>query len=158
MSPRDPNPCMDARGLDDREAVRSLFDSIKAALPKLEELLARHSDHWNYEDPIYRYYHQSFKVYYLQAGTEEIVAALRELAPKLSLNEWFLQIAKEGTGKSFAPEHNRNWQAVTRPILEAFFHARYFLEMVVKYGKNLLYPPTLLPSGWASVLYLYGLR
>jgi hypothetical protein len=149
---------MDVRGRDDREAARSLLDSIKIALPKLVELLARYGDHWNYEDPIYRYYHQSFKVYYLQDATEEIVAALRELAPNLPLNEWFLQIVKEGTGKSFVPEHNREWQKVTRPILEAFFHARYFLDMVVRYGKQLEYPPSMLPSGWASVLYLYGLR
>ena len=50
------------------------------------------------------------------------------------------------------------WLAVTRPILEAFFHALYFLEMAVKYGKELKYPPNRLPSGWASLLYLYNLR
>lgn len=159
MSPRKPSRRMDIPDdLDDRAEVRALFDGIKAALPKLEKLLERYSSHWDYEDPIYRYYHQSFKVYMIQSGTEEIVAALRELAPKVPLNAWFLQIVKEGTGKTFIPEHNRKWQQVTRPILEAFFHARYFLEMVVKYGKSLLYPPSLLPSGWASVLYLYGLR
>ena len=48
--------------------------------------------------------------------------------------------------------------AVTRPILEAFFHARYFLEMVCKYGRKLKAPPQVLPSGWAAVLYLYQLR
>jgi hypothetical protein len=44
------------------------------------------------------------------------------------------------------------------PILEAFFHARYFLEMACRYGRELEHPPNLLPSGWASVLYLYALR
>jgi hypothetical protein len=43
-------------------------------------------------------------------------------------------------------------------MLEAFFHARYFLEMAVKYGRELELPPTLLPSGWAALLYLYNLR
>jgi hypothetical protein len=46
----------------------------------------------------------------------------------------------------------------TRPIVEAFFHARYFLEMVCGYGRQLTEPPSPLPSGWAAVLYLYGLR
>jgi hypothetical protein len=46
----------------------------------------------------------------------------------------------------------------TRPILEAYQHAKYFLEMAVKYGSQLERPPNLLPSGWAAVLHLYGLR
>jgi len=50
------------------------------------------------------------------------------------------------------------WDASTRPLLEAFFHARYFLEMAVKYGAELDEPPTTLPSGWAGLLYLYNLR
>jgi hypothetical protein len=45
------------------------------------------------------------------------------------LNEQFLRIVAEGTGKIFKPEDNRSWETVTRPILEAFFHAHYFLEM-----------------------------
>jgi hypothetical protein len=42
--------------------------------------------------------------------------------------------------------------------LEAFFHARYVLEMAVKYGDDLDEPTNLLPSGWAGLLYLYNLR
>jgi len=30
--------------------------------------------------------------------------------------------------------------------------------MCVKYGRELEKPPEILPSGWAAVLYLYGLR
>ena len=41
---------------------------------------------------------------------------------------------------------------------EAFFHARYFLEMACRYADDLEEPPSLLPSGWAGLLYLYGLR
>jgi hypothetical protein len=69
-----------------------------------------------------------------------------------------MHIVEEGTGKIFKPEDNRNWETVTRPMLEAFFHARFFLEMAVKYGKELKTPPQTLPSGWAAVLYLYNLR
>ena len=38
------------------------------------------------------------------------------------------------------------------------FHAKFFLEMVVKYGKEIDEPPEVLPSGWAAVLCLYDLR
>ena len=49
---------------DDRPEVVALFANLKAALPKLEELLADYSGHsWDYEDRIYRFYHGSFKVY-----------------------------------------------------------------------------------------------
>jgi len=148
----------DPRGLHDRKEVQRLFASIQAARPKLEELFERCGSHWGYEDPIYRYYHQSFKVYGLQGTTEEIVTALRELAPDFSLNQNFLDIVQQGTGKTFKNEDNQHWAEVTRPILEAFFHARYFLEMVVRYGRDLTGPPECLPSGWAAVLYLYNRR
>ena len=75
-----------------------------------------------------------------------------------ALNPWFLAIVKEGTGKNFKISDNDHWQKVTRPILEAFFHARYFLEMAVKYGAELSEPPSPFPSGWAGLLYLYNLR
>lgn len=46
----------------------------------------------------------------------------------------------------------------TRPIVEAFFHARFFVEMAVKYGSELTEPPQPMPGGWAALLYLYDLR
>jgi hypothetical protein len=54
-------------------------------------------------------------------------------------------------------EDNQNWLAVTRPIVEAFFHARFFLEMAVKYGRE-LDSACSLPTGWAAFLHLYDLR
>jgi len=144
--------------LDERAEVQGLFKNLQAQLPELETLLRRCSNHWGYEDPIYRFYHHSFKVYGLQDETVKIVQALQRLAPQLTLNEQFLRIVAAGTGKVFTPKDNRNWDAVTRPILEAFFHARFFLEMVVKYGHELQAPPNTLPSGWAALLYLYNLR
>ena len=48
--------------LDDREEVRELFKEMQAQLPALEALLTQCSNHWGYEDPIYRFYHHSFKV------------------------------------------------------------------------------------------------
>ena len=143
---------------DEREQVRELFKKLKKVLPALEKLLEACSDHWGYEDPIYRFYHQSLKIYHLQERTLEIVKTLQSLLPGKPLNEWFLQIVREGTGKEFSARDNAQWLAVTRPLLEAFFHARYFLEMAVRYGRELDFPPRLLPSGWAALLYLYNLR
>ncbi len=147
-----------ASDVDNRETVLSLLANIRAALPQLEQLLGECDDEWGFEDPVYRFYHQSFKVYGLQGKTTAIVAALQALAPDRVLNEWFTQIVQDGTGKRFEHDHNRRWLEVTRPILEAFFHARHFLEMAVRYGKKLEQPPRLLPSGWAALLYLYNLR
>jgi hypothetical protein len=144
---------------EEKEAEeRNLLASIAKQLPQLERLLEEASGHWGYEDPVYRFYHQSFKVFGLQEETQRIVEALRGLAPHLTLSPWFVQIVSEGTGHQFALEMNQRWPEATRPILEAFFHARYFLEMVCQYGRELTEPPSPLPSGWAAVLYLYGLR
>ncbi len=52
---------------------------------------------------------------------------------------------------------NPDWARHTRPILEAFFHARFFLEMAVRYA-GLEKAPTTLPSGWAALLCLYRIR
>jgi len=144
--------------IDDREEARTLFRNLRAALPHLEELFEEAQSRWSYEDPVYRFYHQSRKVYWLQQSTTRIVDALQTLDPGRPLNRWFRAIVAEGTGKTFDLEHNQRWLEETRPIVEAFFHARYFLEMAVRYGKALEHPPRLLPSGWAAFLYLFDLR
>ncbi len=135
----------------------ALLESLKGRQDPLEKALAACSDHWGYEDPVYRFYHQSFKVYALQAHTEAIVLELGRLLPGQPLNDWFREIVTSGTGKEFGMEDNARWTEVTRPILEAFFHARFFLEMAVRYAR-LEAPPNPLPSGYAALLYLYGLR
>ncbi len=140
-----------------RPLEAELLSNLKARRARLEEALSKATDHWGFEDPVYRFYHQSFKVYQLQSQAEAIVRELGELMPGHPLNPWFLDIIRQGTGKRFTPEDNSRWTEVTRPILEAFFHARFFLEMAVRYG-HLEEPPTSLPSGYAALLYLFGLR
>ena len=137
---------------------RKLLAAAKRKLPELKVLLSANFDHWGYEDPIYRFYHGSFKVYGLQTATLKIVAALQALAPNLELNPDFLKIVADGTGKEFEMSHNANWLEHTRPIVEAFFHAHHMLLMVCVYTEKLTKPPQALPSGWATVLYLYGMR
>src|SRR5437879_10974083 len=115
------------------EYIARLLKTIKERLPELEKLLAEAEDHWGMEDGVYRFYHQSFKVYYLQSLTETICAALRNLLSDRPLNEWFREIGAQGTGKTSDVSHNENWLQHTRPIVEAFFHAHYFLKMACKY-------------------------
>lgn len=145
---------------DVRERLReSLLANIKEMLPELKQTLEECCDKWTYEDSVYRFYHQSFKVFRLQPVTEAIVKKLGDLLPGRPLDDWFMTIVREGTGKVFEMSDNDAWLPKTRPILEAFFHARFFLEMAVRYGEILEAPPSSpLPFGWAALLYLYDIR
>jgi hypothetical protein len=138
-----------------------LLENIKKNISELEKLLVTVNGDWVYDDAVYRYYHYSFKVYYLQEKTLKIVELLKSISPhedKGNLNKFFLEILEGGTGKIFESSHNKEWSKNCRPILEAFFHAKYFLEMAIKYGKELDEAPACLPSGWAGLLYLYNIR
>lgn len=143
--------------MDRRAFEEPLLRNLRSRQPELTALLEECSSHWGFEDPIYRFYHQSFKVYALQDQTSRIVSVLESLAPDRPLNPWFRQIVEQGTGKSFKQDDNADWTRITRPLLEAFFHARFFLEMAVRYA-TLRESPLSLPSGYAALLHLYGLR
>ena len=145
-------------GFENTALETSLLANITARTAELDAMLAKVNDKWVYEDCMYRFYHQSLKVFQLQHHTVEMVSLLQSLAPQLPMNAWLLDIVRSGTGKEFCLEDNERWLETTRPILEAFFHARYFLEMICKYGKQLEQPPAIIPSGWASVLYLFNFR
>ncbi|MGH9428446.1 MAG: hypothetical protein ACRD2L_19340 [Terriglobia bacterium] len=146
--------------LDSLQKDNELLESIQARWSDLAELLKEINSHWVYEDLVYRFYHQSFKVYRLQDETRRIVEALRSVAPSgTPFSPMFEEIYQAGaSGKQFEMKHNQQWTAHTRVFLEAFFHAKFFLEMAVKYGKQLQAAPTTLPSGWAALLCLYNLR
>lgn len=145
---------------DDRRGPDAeLLANIKRDLSSLTTLADRVKDEWAEGDLVYRFWHQSFKVYAIQDLTLQIVGALTALAPDgCDLDDWFRQIIEEGTGKTFEDEHNQRWLAETRPMLEAFWHADFMLRMAVRHGQELEQAPNLLPSGWAALLYLYGIR
>jgi len=143
---------------DERAEVRILFTNLKRDHSALEALLSRCSEEWGAPDAVYRFYHQSFELYPVQSLTVDIVEALQALAPQRELNSWFRLIITEGTGKKFVPDVNQRWLQETRPMVEAFFHAKHFLEMAVRSARELDEPPTLLPIPWATILYLYKLR
>jgi len=140
------------------QADQRLLEAIKAHLPELESLLfVFRSD---YEDRMYRFYYQSFKVYSLQNSTAEAATLFNNIGATIdsTLSDWFEAIVADGTGLEFESDHNKNWLLYTRPIVEAFLHAKYFLEMMVRYGKEMDTVPTVLPTGWAAILCLYNQR
>lgn len=142
-----------------REAEeRKLLAASKKKLPGLKALLAFASDHWHYEDPVYRFYHHSFKVCRAQTTTLKIVEALRALAPHLELNPDFAEIIAAGTKARSVSSGETGGPDRSRAMVEALFHARHVLEMLCKYAEELSAPPPALPSGWATVLYLYNIR
>ena len=58
------------------ECEQRLRANLSAKAGGLGDLLKSVNDMWGYEDPIYRFYHQSFKVFHVQAETQRIVVAL----------------------------------------------------------------------------------
>lgn len=136
---------------------KRLLARIQEHRSRLEQMAASMNSHWGCEDLFYRYYHGSFKVYRAQDATLQAVALLRQILPERELNPFFEDIIREGTGKEFLMEHNREWPRHTRPMLEAFTHARFMIEMAARYA-NLPELPQPMPSGWAALLYLYDLR
>jgi hypothetical protein len=137
---------------------QKLLDAIKVHLPELEQLVEMLE--YDYEDRMYRFYYQSFKVYELQSFTTQALDVLQQIAHAIDrpLSPWFTEITAQGIGVHFAMEHNRNWLVHTRPIVEAFLHAKYFVEMMVKYGREMDTVTPSLPSGWAALPVLYQPR
>jgi len=134
-----------------------LLQRLKQRKADLEKMLDVMSGHWTYEDHFYRYYHGSFKVYRTQNTTAQAVKLLLELLPERKLNLSFEKIITDGVGTEFNLQYNKNWDIHIRPILEAFAHAKFMIEMAVRYA-DLSKPPPMLPSGYAALLYLYNLR
>ena len=137
---------------------QALLNEIRANLPQLETLFVPVQA--MYEDGIYRFYHHSFKVYQLQHYTSKAVEIFKHMAEETDnqLCEWFEELVAVGTELVWEPGHNRSWTLHTRPIVEAFLHAKYFLEMMIKYGHETDTAPTMLPTGWAAILELYNQR
>ncbi len=117
LPPAQPEP---GRGALARAKEVALLENLQLRRTRLSDLFVRCSSHWGFEDPVYRFYHQSFKVFGLQAETEAVVQELSRLLPGQPMNSWFL-------------------------------------EMALRYA-HLEAPPNPLPSGYATLLYLYGLR
>ncbi|MFW5804460.1 MAG: hypothetical protein ACOCWG_04420 [bacterium] len=135
-----------------------LLTNIKHNLEKMQKQYDKLDDY--FEDLFYRFYHTSFKVYFVQDLTEEIYELLKSIHPDPSrgMNKYLDDLISKGTKKKFEYKHNKKWKQETLPLLEAFFHCFYFLKMAIKYGKKLDYAPNTMPSGWAALTHLYNIR
>ena len=60
-----------------QERINALFFRIKARLPKLQELASTLEE--AEEDGVYRFYHGSYKVFYLQGAVKEAFALIKEI-------------------------------------------------------------------------------
>jgi hypothetical protein len=136
-----------------------LLKNMHRQLPHLRELIDRVNGRNFYEDHMYRFYYGSCEVFGTQEDTIQIVAALTAISPEgQPLCDRFRKIVRVGTRRKFQRGDNNHWLERTGPIMQALHHARYFLEMAVKYGEQLKEPTQMLPSGWAALLVLYGIR
>jgi hypothetical protein len=130
------------------KARRDTLNSIHKSLTELEPEL------------LYRYYHQSFKVFSFKEIIRRSKTSFEDLAPEgKPLNEWFLTIINYALEAEFDGETtNKNWLAETRPLLEALWHCKFFVEQMLSSADSLDRAPMTLPYDWAAVLHLYNLR
>ena len=111
-------------------------------------------------DLIYRFYHQSFKAFIMVDIIRRSDELFESLAPESTkLNSWYVKITQAALSKKFDfNTTNQKWLEETLPISQAFWHSKYFLEQMLAAADDIDEAPQILPSGWAAVLYLYGLR
>ncbi len=121
---------------------------------QLEDARARTS---NIDDLMFRFYTQSPKSYKLQDATLSMVRALMDLLPNRPPCARFLEIIGEGTNKEFHLSHNEDWNEHVRPILEAFFHARFFLEKAIYCSASLEDNNVIMGSEWSALKTLFDL-
>ena len=119
-----------------QERINTLFLRIKSRLPELEELA--HDLKETEEDGVYRFYHGSNKVFFLQDPVKEAFTLINEIGGESDPpNFEYARIIGVGTAHQFSETTNENWEAETKPILDAFWHTKYFINMMVKYAKEL---------------------
>ena len=135
-----------------QERINTLFLRIKARLPELEEL-ARDLEEAE-EDGVYRFYHGSNKVFFLQDPVKAAFTLIKEIGGEDDPpNFEYARIVEAGTAHQFSETTNANWEAETKPILDAFWHTKYFINMMVKYAKELETVEMMVEPGMAAVLY-----
>lgn len=127
-----------------RETLASIHRSIVGIEPEL----------------VYRYYHQSFKVFMFKEIIQFTKKTFEDLSPDAKpLNDWFLAVVDYALEAEFNNETtNKNWLLETRPILEALWHCKFFVEQMLSSADSLEEAPKMLPYDWAAVLYLYNIR
>jgi hypothetical protein len=140
-----------------QERINALFLRIKARLPELVEIAATLEE--AEEDGVYRLYHGSYKFFYLQDPVKVAFEVIKEIGGESDPPHFeYARIVAAGTTHQMSAPTNQNWEAETKPILEAFWHTKYFINMMVKYAKELETVEMPMQPGMAAVLYLFELR
>lgn len=135
---------------------KALLDNMKSKQSQIHLLLEEAI--YDEEYCFYRFYHNSFKVFFIQDWTEKAVALLQSFSPEATFCPEFQRIIEQGTDRKFKQADNRQWSESIRPLLEAFTHSRYFLKMASKYGQSIDAPPETMPYGWAALRHLYQIH
>jgi hypothetical protein len=121
---------------------------------KLEELACDLEE--SEEDGVYRFYHGSNKVFFLQDPVKEAFTLIKEIGGESDPpNFEYARIVEAGTAHQFSETTNENWEAETKPILDASSHTKYSINMMVKYAKELETVESPLEPGVVAVLYLW---
>lgn len=150
---------MTDRTADERDAaISELVTNLTDQLPDLIALRDRIAE-WTDAKCVYRFLHQSFKVFEVQSATADIIAAFERLAPTgvPFSNDWARHILDAGVGHTFTLAANRDWLATTLPIVNGYQFARHLLDVTID-AADTATGEGLLSQAWATVLYLYGLR
>lgn len=133
-----------------------LLKNIQLHEYAIRSLLSRLEGRFAGEDGIYRFYNQSFKAFYLQESTEQIANLLKKLL-NIPLNQIYLDIISEGTGKEFTEDTNKSWTKEVQPIVNAFLHSLHILKLIVKYGLDSTDKKRMDGNGWSTILVIYNL-
>lgn len=136
------------------ELLLVLPERLRTHAPALRDIVGN-SD--SFTDSFYRLYHHSFKVYRLQDWIGRAVLILAAIAPERQLNSDYSDIVRQALSEPWELAHNFAWAEKTRPIVEAAFHTRQFVQatLAVSADKSV---PNMLSADWAITLYLWGLR
>ena len=143
---------------ENRHALsETLLVNIKSEKETLDNLVS--SFEKSEPEFIYRFYHQSFKVFGYKELIRYTVQFLEKLAPESSnLNVWYQGIIDLGLAKDFTDSTNDNWLSETQPLVEAFWHTKFFVTQMKSSAVSLEPLQKFCLTFGAAVLYLYGLR
>ncbi len=97
----------------------------------------------------------------MQDAISKFMTLARKIHPKRKkefhsmFNEIILDAQSQG---SFQLKYNDDFGEHAKPIVEAYCHCKYFMDMFLESLKMENEPESFITSGWAAILELYQLR
>jgi len=125
------------------EKEKELLKNIKGDLRNLESMIKTAKD--VEEEGFYRFYDGSYKATLIKYSTDDFLRALKRISPNSEnhfsdeFNYIIKQQEKVDTSKTI--RIIKNPQQEFLPLFTAYSHAKYFIEMAIKYGRTLEEPP-----------------